>query len=444
MNDVNNTLYDRIIKASNREYNLGLEKAKVRDLSGAANYLKRALRLNKHHTDARNLLGLIYYEMGDLVEALSQWVISKNLDPKNNRADYYLEEIQSNQGRMEAINQNIKKYNQALAYAGKGSEDLAIMQLKKVLAANQNFVKGYQLLGLLYIHKEEYDKAKKALYQVLRIDKSNTLAMKYMAEVKAGMKAGRRSKKTEQYNVPEEMSHEDVIIPPSYKENTGWQSILQIGFGLLVGAAVVYFLIMPARARVLNNQNNELVRTYNDKLAAKDNEISDLNNRISELEGEKGQIEQSLSSFTDENTGILSEYNNLLLALNHYLDENMVEAANQFVAIDPNLVADGNFQAVYATVKAALEEDAWEPVYQAGTQAFQAGNFEQAADYYHKCLTLRNDYVDAMYWLGYAYENLGNIENAVLYYQLTEDTGPRTAAGRDARTRREQLQAPAQ
>ena len=47
---------------ANSFYNLGLEKAKVRDLSGAAASLKKSLHFNKYQTDARNLLGLIYYE----------------------------------------------------------------------------------------------------------------------------------------------------------------------------------------------------------------------------------------------------------------------------------------------------------------------------------------------------------------------------------------------
>ena len=69
------------IAAKNRQiansyYNLGLEKAKVRDLSGAAQCLKKSLHFSKYQTDARNLLGLIYYENGEVADALVQWVIS--------------------------------------------------------------------------------------------------------------------------------------------------------------------------------------------------------------------------------------------------------------------------------------------------------------------------------------------------------------------------------
>ena len=74
-------VWKKINSMSNRLYNDGLEKAKVRNLSGAADSLKVSLRYNKMNIDARNLLGLVYYEMGETVNALSEWVISKSLAP---------------------------------------------------------------------------------------------------------------------------------------------------------------------------------------------------------------------------------------------------------------------------------------------------------------------------------------------------------------------------
>ena len=86
---------------ANSFYNLGLEKARIRDLSGAAQCLKKSLHFNKYQTDARNLLGLIYYENGEVADALVQWVISLNLQPEDNLADHYLDEIQRKPGQLE-------------------------------------------------------------------------------------------------------------------------------------------------------------------------------------------------------------------------------------------------------------------------------------------------------------------------------------------------------
>lgn len=92
---------------------------------------EKSLEFNKKNTNARNLLGLIYYEMGETVAALSEWVLSKYLQADDNAADYYINTIQKNQTALDATNQTIKKYNSALAAAQAGNDDLAIIQLKK-------------------------------------------------------------------------------------------------------------------------------------------------------------------------------------------------------------------------------------------------------------------------------------------------------------------------
>ena len=122
------SLYKKIMHVSNMFYNEGLEKAGVRDLSGAINSLRQSLKFNKNNIEARNLLGLVYFEMGEAVAALSEWVISKNIRPEKNVADDYIGMIQSNASRLDAINQTIKKYNYAYTYCVQGSKDLAVIQ----------------------------------------------------------------------------------------------------------------------------------------------------------------------------------------------------------------------------------------------------------------------------------------------------------------------------
>ena len=148
--------YNKIIRLSNTLYNNALEKARVRDLSGAAETLRKSLRFYKANIPARNLLGLVYYEMGEVVDALSEWVISRSLQPEDNPAEQYLEAIQSNRSRLSSVNQTIKKYNQALLYCQQKSSDLAIIQLKKILSANPGLIKGHQLLALFLVLNCEY------------------------------------------------------------------------------------------------------------------------------------------------------------------------------------------------------------------------------------------------------------------------------------------------
>ena len=159
------------IAAKNRQiansyYNLGLEKAKVRDLSGAAQCLKKSLHFSKYQTDARNLLGLIYYENGEVADALVQWVISLNLQPENNLADHYLDEIQRKPGQLETESQNVKTFNQALWHAQNSSDDLAILQLARVVGKQASFCKSPSASGPFVYAEEDYNKAGRSLYKI--------------------------------------------------------------------------------------------------------------------------------------------------------------------------------------------------------------------------------------------------------------------------------------
>ena len=178
------TLYRKIIHASNSCYNLALELAKVRDLSGAIPYLQQSLKWNKNNIEARNLLGLIYCEIGEMESALEEWTISASYQPKDNPATRYLNVVAARQSRVESINQVIRKYNQAIYYANNDSEDLAILQARQVIARNSKHLKAHLLLALLYMKKGEYAKAERTLKKALKIDAGNTTAHRYLSELR--------------------------------------------------------------------------------------------------------------------------------------------------------------------------------------------------------------------------------------------------------------------
>lgn len=115
----------KIMYQSNSWYNDGLRKAQVRDMSGAIVSLQQSLQYNRENIAARNLLGLVYYGIGEVSEALVEWIISKNLCPRDNIADYYIKNVQNSANELESLNQAIKKFNQCLVYCQQNGEDLA-------------------------------------------------------------------------------------------------------------------------------------------------------------------------------------------------------------------------------------------------------------------------------------------------------------------------------
>ena len=102
--------------------------------------------------------------------------------------------------------QTVKKFNQALIYAQNGSDDLAVLQLKRVVEERPNYVKAHLLLALLYMQHEDFTKAGKSLFKVLQIDKNNKKAGRYMEYVKS--RTGKAD--VERRKIKNAFSHRDV------------------------------------------------------------------------------------------------------------------------------------------------------------------------------------------------------------------------------------------
>ena len=311
----------KLVYLSNQWYNDGLKKANIRDLSGAIISLKKSLQYNRDNIAARNLLGLVYYGRGEVAEALVEWIISKNIKTHGNIANYYLKKVQESTTELETVDQAVKKYNQCLLYCQQGGEDLAAIHLKKVISAHPTFLKAYQLLALLYIQTGQYAKARQLIRKAHRLDSTNEITLRYMHELKqlhiekaAKLKA--ENAQTVSYN----LGNETIIQPVSatLKDNASLLTILNIVIGIIVGAAVVWFLAVPTMRQKMNAKTNKEVIVYSEQIAALESEL-DL--KAKELEGYKAE-----SSATAEEKEVAkatqNSYETLVTAIQHYNNAN--------------------------------------------------------------------------------------------------------------------------
>ena len=401
---------------ANSYYNMGLERARLRDLSGAAECLKKSLHFNKYQTDARNLLGLIYYEVGEVGDALVQWVISMNLQPQENRADYYLGEIQRKKGSLDTERHMIRRFNQALVYAQNGSEDLAILQLVKVVEAKPNYVKAQLLLAILCIAREDYQKAGKSVYKVLQIDRNHPKALWYKSIVKAntGSRTEREPEKRKLKNVlsHRQMEDDDVIIPPSYRENTKDMAVVNILAGLLLGAAVVFFLVMPANTRAINEKHNQEMLKYSESLSQANQKADSLSDQIAGLEADKKTAEDSLSTFTNDSDSVLAQYQNVIGILQAYKKDDFTAAVKLYADLKTELIASPDVLAIVGEIKADMEERGYQVLESLGDEASGAGDSQTALDYYLKSLAVKPDYWAANYKAAVIYKGMNQKEQA--------------------------------
>lgn len=338
-------------------YNQGLEKASIRDLSGAIACLKQSLMYDKRNIRARNLLGLVYFETGEVVSALSEWVISKNLQPTRNLASEYINKLQANPNKLAAINETIKKYNHALMLCREGHEDMAAIQLRKILTQNSKLIKGYHLLALIQMKNGEWNKARRILKKAARIDKTNTTTLRFLREVdeQTGVTTRLEKKKkglfrsgTKENPDTDILGSERVAQPTVYREHSKVSVFFILMAGIAAGAVAFWLLAVPAIRQGIYQEANQQIVQYSESLASQGVELT-------KAQGEAKESGDTVESVTQELTTEQAKsesYQALLQAYTYYQQQNLDEAAVEIQKVHVDVLTD-SMKSVYTTIRDA-------------------------------------------------------------------------------------------
>lgn len=420
-------IMQKIIHASNWHYNQGLAKAKVKDLTGAMNSLLQSLKYNKRNTKARNLLGLVYYQTGEIVTALGEWVISQHFQGENNPATVYINAIQSNPGKLLQANKTIRMYNQALQYIEQNNADLAIIELKKAVNQAPNYIKAYQLLGLLYFERQQYAAARKVFLQALKVDRNNITTLRYMEQLQKV--AGRKGIKTKTIKNSEFTGISDpnpVVIEEgshnSYTDfNTGLLSFVNVIIGIVIGVAVVWILIVPSVKKKQTTEYNQAIVEYSQSISEKNSQITNLQNEVGNLTAANTELNNQLDKYTSSEDAQNSD-TLLIQAVSAFFDEDMARAGEIVGGIDSALLGSEEARSVYGHIYSETRTTASTSVFNQAYADFEAENFTEAISGFTKVLNLNPESSEAIYYLGRCYHRLADLENASLYYNryLTE------------------------
>lgn len=434
--------YRRIIRACDEAYNDGLRRAKMRDLSGAIESLNRALRFNKRHIDARNLLGLVYYEFGEPVLAMREWVISKNFSPKNNRADLYLGKIAHGSGALKQLNSTVKKYNQAIEYCHQGNRDLAKIQLKKVITMNPKMVRARQLLALLHMQDNEWEAARKELHAAGKIDMSNPRTIEYMQEVRSVLSIENKDKKKKKKQPrPATVDFRDNTEAVAMPRQTLVETIdnmkggiFNILIGGVIGLLVTVFLVVPTvrqnanstAANALVSANEEAAGNASD-IVALNAQIDDLTKRLEKYEGQsdiKGSYEQLMKALSMMNSE----------------EPDARIAATELESVNKKLL-DNEGKNTYDALKKIVASAVSDQYFQEGEEAFKKDDFAAAIEAYKEVIKRDKTYGDgqAMFNLARSYQLSEDFEKAVKYYNKVIELFPDKRIAGQARYRLGQI-----
>ena len=406
-------MYRKFVGISNYLYNTALAKAKERDLSGAISDLRLSLQYNKVNTNARNLLGLIYYEMGEGVAAVREWLISKGYQNEENRASEYLEKTKKDPAEKERINQLARKYNQVVAYCRQDSLDLAVIQLKKILNGNASFVRGWQLLALIYIKNGELEQARKALRKAEAIDAGSPLTARYHKEISllVHQGAGKKAKKAQAVAY---QNGNDTIIQPKLRGDVGfWGMAANLLVGVAVGVAITWYLVVPGVRKQAVSDASVAVTEANNTISDKNQTIKSLEEQVDALSGD---VESAQADMKNRDAAV-SASEALLTAYDAYINENIELAGDTLEGIDEKLLSD-NGRKIIKTLREQVNQQYLTKAYEAGMQAYNSYNNEDAIAQLSKVVAMDESYDDgnALYNLAQAYRKVEDWQNAVDTY----------------------------
>lgn len=462
--NVDITLYNKVHMMAARLYNKGLEQAQGRCLSAAIESLEMCIRLQKNHIEANNLLGVIYWEVGEIGKAMKYWLNSLSHQKDRNLAKFYLDKVKSSPTELKRFSDTMMLYNKSLEYFDQGSADIAIISLRKAISQNPNYVEAKVLLSLYYITNDQEEKAAELLKEVRKISKDHPRANQYWQSLSSDVTADqvsaptprtRRVKRVQPPRVkplelqkpkPQEAQPEShkpqkphkseavkanaLIEPKPFKEN-----IIAFVIGAICMLAVYAILIGPATTSKLKQE----IKQAEDKEIQVQNKLDKLiqeqEETIATIEREKGALEKANQTLKKE-----QEIQQVALDLQNAQDladqREWVEAAGKLENINKDSL--GEHGPKYDELMATVYPRAGDLLYKDGYKEYQARNYAQAIALFEKSYFYAKEerYSDnALYMIGRSFEDQGETVQASQYYNSVEENYPGTDGAAKAQRR---------
>ena len=392
---------------------MALDRAESRDLYGASILLKKALAFNNKNINARNLLGLIFYEEGAVTEAIVQWLISRDmLKNEGNPANEYLVKVQEDEDT-EKFFQSVKLYNAALDDVKYDRSDLAKLKLNKAIELNEHNVKAMMLLSLILLQMEDHIRAGAYLLKCQKIDKGNQFVNEHMEYVLKNTKKNEVKEKRIQniYSI-KKLEADDAILPKRYIKLSENQKVIFVLIGIIIGALSYSLLIMPHNntSAALSNQN-EVIR-YAELVNDQNKIIRDITIENNQLKTDYEDASTKLKAYEDQNKVFTSQYETLNSIISDFDNGYISRAARNYVELDKDAITDETLVTLLNQARSRIEGIGAKRLCELGTESWNGGNKTAAISYYQLSLSINPDDPETMFLLARLYQNLERYKEA--------------------------------
>ena len=426
-------------------YNKGLERAKVRDLYGATIMLRRSVEMDKKYSDSRILLGLCLFEVGEVGEALAQWMIAKKYNPSDTRADYYISTLRSNPGRLSTYRAAIRKFNSGLELMKQEGDDLALIQLKKAVSKNPNYVRAWQLLALLYLRARDYTRARKCLKRSLKTDIANPVSLRYLKSIRSVRNRNTELAVSIAEEDPSESDVSDIVegshtkqtFSPKFTYEEGrpdYRVFISLVAGILLGIVVVYYLIVPGVKQTMKQDMAGRENSYGNEIAAYltnvdslEKENSALQSKLEVMQLEKDDLASQIQNLSGE-----KYYDNIINSYVYYLQitDNektptrleLFKLKQKLLDVSDNEKESASAKQLYDRILEALPgvletTISGKILLEEGKTFYDNEDYATANEYFRYAYEASPDNDEILYLLGRTYQLTGDDTKALKYYK---------------------------
>ena len=408
------SVYEREFRQiSNRFYNLAIDRAVERDLFGATLLLKKSLSFNSKNTNARNLLGLIFYEEGAVTEAIVQWLVSRDLFKNElNPANEFLKKVQ-NDDETSKLFESVKIYNQAIDDIRFDRNDLAMIKLNKAVILNPHNVKAMYLLSILFLQIKDHIKAGSYLLRCQKIDTGNKFINEHMDYVlKNTKKSEVKEKKISKIYSFKKLESDDAILPRQYIKLSGNQKVIFILIGIIIGALSHALLILPnAKSSDSLASENQVIR-YAELVNDQNKIIRDITIENNQLKTDYEDASVKLKAYEEQNKLFTSQYETLNSIINDFDNGYISRAAKNYVELDKDAITDESLVTLLNQARSRIEGIGAKRLCELGTESWNGGNKTAAISYYQLSLSINPEDPETMFLLARLYQNLERYKEA--------------------------------
>ena len=361
-----------------------------------------------------------------------------------------IEKFATNSEKTEKVINSVELYNKAIEYLKAGNEDIAMIELKKVVSSNPNFYEAVNLLGLCYAYTNQLDKAEELFGSIVERENNAIKAADYLnfisiSENASNRKTTRLKNKVTNYTpnkqVKEPVQKSSIISNDILAENIVLEKIgsqfkkprnaviLNVLSVICFIAALILFFAAARETRDVDAAEQTAIGQQQ-QVMAENNTFADLDKLKEQLEAANTKLKQyELSTQVSQISAL-------------YNQKKYIEAADKLMSLKVDELS-ADLKTKYNSIKDNVLIGAANQLATEGNTLYKNKKYTEAVKKLEKLFALGDnwEFADkALYILGKSYVEVNEIQKAAVTYEKLINEYPKSAYIKYAKDRLKAIQ----